>query len=245
MKKYALPGLTSLLAVLALSLPLAAHAQTSPTLGTPQAPDTNLNTNPQTSTPYSMQQNQNPTTAPSSSGVSQQTQMNTNMNANQQTTTQTTVGQSTTTTTTSQISQTTMPPSSGEVIVGADSASSIVPPLTIGMGTTSITVVNPTPKPVTFTVPNLNLTYEVPGNSVRTVQIDQSQTASLTPGQTVAYYINDSSGNQIASSNFNNNQTIVSQINTNTQVATEETKSEPTYTSTHPSSSRRSVRGFW
>lgn len=166
--------------------------------------------------------------------------------------------QTTTTTTTSSVQSTTVQSlatpamignqslsSSGEVIVGADSASSMLPRLTIGMGTSSINVVNPTPKPVTFSSPVLNLSYEIPANSQRTIQIDRAQTASLTPGQEVAYYINDSQGNVIASSSFSNHQEVASLININTEFAYEG-KSEPTAYSRSSGSSRRStVRGYW
>ena len=140
-----------------------------------------------------------------------------------------------------------------EIVVGTQDGSSpmVLPKLNIGSANTSIKVLNPTPKPVTFTVPQLNMTAEVPPNGARVVQIDKAQTASLTPGQEVAYYINDSDGNQIASSNFINNQEIVSMIDTNTQVAsTEESTTTSTTTATEPpvqpAAERRStVRGYW
>ncbi len=136
--------------------------------------------------------------------------------------------------------------SSGEVVLGPDASSTVMPRLTIGMGTTSIDVVNTTPKPVMFSSPVLNLSYEIPANAQRTIQIDRAQTASLTPGQEVAYYINDSQGNVIASSSFVNHQEVASLINTNTEFAYEG-KSEPTaYTRSSGSTSRRStVRGYW
>jgi len=140
--------------------------------------------------------------------------------------------------------------SSGEVVVGADASTSVLPQFSIGMGTTSINVLNPTSKPVMFSAPSLNISYQIPANSERLVQVDRSQTASLTPGQQVAYSINDASGNQIASSTLYNNQDIASTINTNTSVATSEsttTTSPSTATTeqTTPTSRRATVRGFW
>ena len=90
------------------------------------------------------------------------------------------------------------------------------------------------------------MTYDIPANSQRVIQIDRTQTASLTPGQEIAYYINDTSGNQIAVSSLINSQEVVTMIDTSTQVAvTEDT--EPTYrTTARPAPARRAtVRGFW
>jgi len=147
---------------------------------------------------------------------------------------------------TQQVSSASLSPSSGEVIVGSGNVASVIPPLSIGLGTTMINVANPSPNPVTFAVPNLNLSYVVPANSERTIQIDRTQTANLTPGQVIAYYINDSSGNQIASSSLTNNEAIASQINTNTQFASEQ-KSETTAQNetVSPSQRRSTVRGYW
>lgn len=267
MKKYILPGI---FAAMALSLPLAAQAQTSPTFGGGQASP--VISQPATPSSSTFGQTANPYRTPSSginapyssqyqaapftqTGVQTQnpglpsTQLGTppaSGMSNQQS--QSTTSQSTTTSTT-QIGTVAPINTSGEVIVGKDSASSIVPPLQIGMsGTTMVTVVNPTPKPVTFSVPAINMTYEIPGNSQRTIQIDRAQTANLTPGQVVAYYVNDSSGNQIASSNLTQYSTVASQINTDTTVATESsTSSTETKTSAEPAQTprRSTVRGFW
>ena len=197
-------------------------------LGTPSASQTSPGLNPSPS--VSAQQTP---LVPDSSQTSQQT------------TSQTTVSQMTQSTT--QVgSVSLLSPSSGEVIVGSGDVASVIPPLTIGMGTTTINVANPGPNPVTFAVPNLNLSYVVPPNSERTIQIDRTQTANLTPGQVIAYYINDSSGNQIASSSLTNNEAIASQINTNTQFASEQ-KSETTAQNetVSPSQRRSTVRGYW
>ncbi|WP_373531604.1 hypothetical protein [Vampirovibrio sp.] len=135
-----------------------------------------------------------------------------------------------------------------EVIVGtADGTSPMVlPKLKIGSANTSIRVLNPTPNPVTFSVPQLNMTAVIPPNGARVVQIDQAQTASLTPGQEVAYYINDSEGNQIASSNFINEQEIVSMIDINTTIASSEESTTTSSTTAPPPTQRRStVRGYW
>jgi len=259
MKKYLLP---SLIAVVALSSPLVAQAQTSPILGTQQQSQTAAPSADQSvqSTPagssYSEQQ-QTQMTSPGAGLSSQQAPMTQNSSQTSQTTTPNTrVGsqqQSVTqsqsavtqsqSTSTAQTATTMAFPGVSEVIVGTDSASSITPPLHIGLGTTAINVVNPTPKLVTFTVPTLNISYEVPANSQRLVQIDPTQTANLTAGQSVAYYINDSNGNQIASGNFYNYQLVASH-NTYTQYASE-SKEEPKYTSKNYSRSRSTVRGYW
>lgn len=137
-----------------------------------------------------------------------------------------------------------------EVIVGTNDGSSpmLLPKIKIGSANTSITVLNPSPEPVSFSVPALNMTAEVPANGARVIQIDKVQAASLTPGQEVAYYINDSDGNQIASSSLVNNQEIASMIDINTQVATtEETTTTTSYqqTTTPAPESRSAVRGYW
>jgi hypothetical protein len=140
--------------------------------------------------------------------------------------------------------------SQNEIIVGTADGSSpmLLPKIKIGSANTSIRVLNPTPKPVTFSIPQLNMTAEIPANGARVVQIDKVQTASLTPGQEVAYYINDSDGNQIASSNFIHEQEIVSRIDTNTTVASSEestTTSSTTATQPKPSERKSTVRGYW
>jgi len=258
MKKYLLP---SLIAVVALSSPLVALAQTSPILGTQQqsqttAPsaDQSVQSTPAGST-YSEQQ-QTQVTSPGAGLSSQQAPMtqnssqtsqtvtpNTSVGSQQQSVTQSQSAVTQQSTSTAQTATTMAFPGVSEVIVGTDSASSITPPLHIGLGTTAINVVNPTPKLVTFTVPTLNISYEVPANSQRLVQIDPTQTANLTAGQSVAYYINDSNGNQIASGNFYNYQLVASH-NTYTQYASE-SKEEPKYTSKNYSRSRSTVRGYW
>jgi hypothetical protein len=140
--------------------------------------------------------------------------------------------------------------SQNEIIVGSTDGNSpmLLPKIKIGSANTSIRVLNPTPKPVTFSVPQLNMAVEIPPNGARVVQIDKVQTASLTPGQEVAYYINDSDGNQIASSNFIHEQEIVSMIDTNTMVASSEestTTSSSTATRPQPSERKSTVRGYW
>lgn len=141
-----------------------------------------------------------------------------------------------------------------EVVIGtADGVSPMVlPKIQVGSANTSILVVNPTPKPATFSSPNLGINAMVPANSERVIQIDRAQTANLTPGQEVAYYINDSDGNQLASSSFLNNASIASSINTNTTVAEESTTTTTSATSTEPSrpaakpmQKRATVRGYW
>lgn len=131
-----------------------------------------------------------------------------------------------------------------EIIIGSSDASSpmFLPKLTIGSANTSILVLNPTPKPVSLSIPQLNSTSVIPPNGARVIQLDKAQTASLTPGQEVAYYINDSDGNQIASSNFINTQEIVSMIDINTQVASTEETRTPIR---KPTERKSTVRGYW
>ncbi|WP_303674297.1 hypothetical protein [Vampirovibrio chlorellavorus] len=131
------------------------------------------------------------------------------------------------------------------IIIGSSDGSSpmFLPKLTIGEGNTSILALNPTPRPVSLSIPQLNSTMVIPPNGARVIQLDKSQTASLTPGQEVAYYINDADGNQIASSNFVNTQEIVSMIDINTQIAssTEETRTPIR----KPTERKSTVRGYW
>ena len=259
MKKQLLPGL---IALLALGLPVASQAQMSnPSATTPMGGSSTMppSTMQQPTDPYQTTPSMQPSplqqtgqfqTPPSVMPPSpmQQTGQTQPMPSVQPGMPTSVTQQTQTTTTTTQVGASTPSPASGEVIVGKDSASSIVPPLTIGQSTTLIRVVNPTPKPVSFSVPTLSMTYAVPANSERTIQIDRAQTASLTPGQVITYYVNDASGNQIASSNLTNYNSVASQMNTNTTVAAEQ-KPEPSYTSAAPEKSstprRSTVRGYW
>lgn len=225
MNSNSLPGLLTALG-LSLSVALAANAQMSPTTQNEQMNPSSTQTQPQNS---SQMQTQTQTQTTTSSYQSFQSTSSTAL-----ATPQSIENQSLYT--------------AGEVVVGADASSTIMPRLIIGQNTaTSITVLNPTPKPVMFSSPTLNVSYEVPANAERTIQIDRAQTANLTPGQEVAYYINDSQGNVIASSSFVNNQSIATMVDTNTQVATtEETTTTSTATTQQPAPTRRStVRGYW
>ncbi len=131
-----------------------------------------------------------------------------------------------------------------EIVIGSSDGNTpmFLPKLTIGSANTSILVMNPTPKPVSLSIPLLNSTSVIPANGARIIQLDKAQTAGLTPGQEVAYYINDADGNQIASSNFINTQEIVSMIDINTQVATTE---ETRTTIRKPTERKSTVRGYW
>lgn len=131
-----------------------------------------------------------------------------------------------------------------EIVIGSSDGNTpmFLPKLTIGSANTSILVMNPTPKPVSLSIPQLNSTSVIPANGARVIQLDKAQTAGLTPGQEVAYYINDSDGNQLASSNFINTQEIVSMIGINTQVATTE---ETRTTIRKPTERKSTVRGYW
>lgn len=232
MNSNSLPGLLTAFG-LSLSIALAANAQTSPTTQDQMSPSSQPSSSqtqlqPQPSQPGQMQTQTQSQTTTSSYSSSQST------SSSALATPQSIENQSLT--------------SAGEVVVGPDASTSVLPRLTIGQNTaTSVTVLNPTSKPVTFTVPTLNVSYEVPANAQRTIQIDRAQTASLTPGQEVAYYINDSQGNVIASSNFVNNQDIATMVDTNTQVATEETTTTTSTATTQqqPPTRRSTVRGYW
>jgi len=223
MNSNSLPGLLTALG-LSLSVALAANAQMSPTTQNEQMNPSSTQTQPQ-----------------NSSQMQTQTQTTTSSYQSFQSTSSTALA-------TPQSIENQSLYTAGEVVVGADASSTIMPRLIIGQNTaTSITVLNPTPKPVMFSSPTLNISYEVPANAERTIQIDRAQTANLTPGQEVAYYINDSQGNVIASSSFVNNQSIATMVDTNTQVATtEETTTTSTATTQQPAPTRRStVRGYW
>lgn len=136
--------------------------------------------------------------------------------------------------------------SSQEVVMGPfESGVSAAPLPQLNMAPNShleITLLNPTPNPMTFSVPDLNMNVVVPPNTQQAVYIDPSMTASLTPGQQVAYYITDASGNRLASSTLVNEQTIASMITTETQQFSQVTTTEMQ----EPVPQRRAtVRGFW
>lgn len=166
-------------------------------------------------------------------------------NASQTTQTNTSSYQSSSSSSLTGAAQVTQVNTAGEVVIGPDAATSSVPQFTIGLGATRINVLNTTPKPIVFSVPTLNLSYQVAANSERLIQVDSSQTASLTPGQQVAYFINDVNGNQLASGTLSNDQEVASMINTNTTVATTEETTTTTTTEHKPASKRATVRGFW
>jgi hypothetical protein len=122
-----------------------------------------------------------------------------------------------------------------------------------------IQVLNPSPNSVNFTSTGLNLSVPVPANSQRTVQITPTMAANLTPGQEVAYSVNDTNGNTLASSSFVNtpNSMLASQETNNTTATSEQNNESPTQSSsnqpstsnnTTPASSntgRSAVRGYW
>lgn len=147
--------------------------------------------------------------------------------------------------------------SSGEVIVGQDAATSQLPQLTIGLGNTRVTVVNPGPSAVRFSSPALGLNREIPANSQRTLWIDGTTVSGLTPGQMVSYYIVDMQGNQIASSSFTVNQSTMLALSpapsaiTATETETTMTRSQTVTTPPEEKATRRTwvrrstVRGYW
>lgn len=142
--------------------------------------------------------------------------------------------------------------STREVIMGAIDANTSValPQLDlVRNGHLDVTLLNPTPNPMTFSSPDLSMNVVVPPNSQQVIHIDPSMTASLTPGQQVAYYITDASGNRLASSYFVNGEQIA--INTSTtqteQISQSTSTSEEVQSeSTEVVPERQStVRGFW
>ena len=145
--------------------------------------------------------------------------------------------------------------SSQEIVMGPFDASSsvVMPRLMIGSGSNlEVHLLNPSPNPLTFSSPDLNISYVVPANSERVVYIDPAMTASLTPGQEISYYIVDDSGNRLASSSFINEGTLVTTSTTTTTSTStlaqeleakyeiNEAEVEPTYTE-----GTSAVRGFW
>ncbi len=107
-----------------------------------------------------------------------------------------------------------------------------------------LTAMNFSAKPMTLSIPSLGVNQVIPPNSQVPVDLSPAQTASLTGGQNVAYYVLDENGNQIASSSLVRQQEIVSRINTDTTIASTETE-EKTVTRTTTTERRSSVRGYW
>lgn len=208
--------------LVSLFLPVLAHAETG---DPPSQPESMNNTQTQPSPSSQTIQLQQPT-VPSSSGISQ---------------THSVINQSSTAVSTPMLNP------SREIIVGYDSSTSTLPRLTIGGGYQTVNVMNTSPQPITFGSTDLNLALTVPPNTEQVVQIDPATLTNLTPGREISYYIQDSTGNQIATSTFVANQSIVSQINTDTQISQESSTSSQASTSpaTSRTSNRASVRGYW
>jgi hypothetical protein len=138
--------------------------------------------------------------------------------------------------------------SSQEVVMGPfnNNANLEVPQLVIIPGSNlELHLLNPSPSPLTFSSPDLHLSYTVPANSERVIYVGPETTANLTSGQQVAYYIVDSSGNQLASSTIVNSPTIASSINTDTTVASEYQQTETTASQQTNVEKRSTVRGYW
>lgn len=138
-------------------------------------------------------------------------------------------------------------PISQDIVLGPYNVSTTSNPLPtlaiIPNANAELNVLNPTANPLTFSVPELGVNVVIPANAERRISISPAMTANLAPGQQIAYYILDPSGNQIASSYMVNQevaylfqQTIVTETTTTT---TEEEASEPV------TESRSAVRGFW
>ncbi len=138
--------------------------------------------------------------------------------------------------------------STQEIILGpyiAGTGMAPLPRLAIAPNTVvELHLLNPSPSPLTFSSPNLNLSYVVPANSQRTVYIDPTMTANLTPGQQVAYYVTDAAGNCLATSLIVNVPAIASLIDTQV-VGIIEIKEEKEAVTPIRQERRGAVRGYW
>lgn len=112
----------------------------------------------------------------------------------------------------------------------------------------AIHLVNPSPQGRTFSIPDLDMNVLVPPNSERMVYLDAATLACLTPGQPVAYHIDEPCcGERLASNTLLPEQTVVSQLFQQENFLTAKYDSpdiEPEYTQNIPSS-RAAVRGYW
>lgn len=119
---------------------------------------------------------------------------------------------------------------------------------------THISVLNPSPRPVMFTVPALNASFEVAANSQRVIQITPDMVAALPQGQEVAYYITDADGNQLASNTITRDQELAYSYSYTQQSAVtqqaQDIDEQPAAASDvddQPSTTqqRSTVRGYW
>jgi hypothetical protein len=113
-------------------------------------------------------------------------------------------------------------------------------------GNARLTAQNFSDVPLTLSIPSLAVNQVVPPNSQEVIDIGPAQTASLTTGQNVAYYVLDAGGNQIASGALFRDDQLAMLIQ-RLQVATvlPPPEPEPVYTTTGPTGRQAAVRGFW
>jgi hypothetical protein len=135
-----------------------------------------------------------------------------------------------------------------DIVLGPYNVSTVSNPLQpiniLPNSSMELQVLNPTPGPLTFSAPDLGLSVVVPANSERRISLNPAMTANLTPGQQVAYYILDPSGNQLASSYFVNQEVAYNFEQTQTTVGQTTTETTPAPARTQPQRSS-TVRGFW
>lgn len=138
--------------------------------------------------------------------------------------------------------------SSQQVIVGPYTTVGVlpaeIPVMRIGATPIQVEIINPTSEAVSFNAPALNISQVVPPNTARIVYIGPTDVAGLTPGQQVAYYINDEQGNLLATSSlvYDSFAYQFTQV-TESQSAIIE-KPEPAACPAPPAK-RVPVRGFW
>jgi hypothetical protein len=132
-----------------------------------------------------------------------------------------------------------------EIVLGPYNVSTASPSLpvisVVPNAPMELRVINPTPTPLTFSSPDLGVDVTVPANAERRISIDPAMTANLTPGQQVAYYIVDPSGERIASGYMVNEEVAYRFEQTTTQTSTQPEEVTPTA----PPARRSTVRGYW
>ncbi|HEY9686695.1 MAG TPA: hypothetical protein V6C52_06950 [Coleofasciculaceae cyanobacterium] len=108
-------------------------------------------------------------------------------------------------------------------------------------GSARLTAQNFSDVPLALSIPSLAVNQIIPPNSQEVIDICPAQTASLTTGQNVAYYVLDAECNRIASGSLFSD-TQLAMLVRRLQVATvlPPPKPEPVYTER-----RATVRGFW
>ena len=141
-----------------------------------------------------------------------------------------------------------------EVVLGPYSTTGMVmPSVTISSNDSiQLLLLNPSPDPLTFSVPDFNTSVVIPPNSQRTVNIspDAIAAANLMPGEQVAYTVTGPGGQQLASGTFVNDAdtAALADITSYEYLQTANVPfqdEEPTYTTAAPSQQTSAVRGYW